>query len=321
MEYLKTQTAANDYVEMLFKATNGLKQSIDKDLLHEMWTDKLQDKGVVTEAVNEDDVLPAKIIGDITNNLRENVVLSKFTITKNVQAGQIFFDQTTEGAWGHKTLADKKEQTAVLAPRAFFPKAIYKLQALDHMTYLSGGALVAYILKELADHVAQAIAQEILVGGIKNEDGTDFTAIYPIMTDDLATQVAAQDIFSGVIDGIAAVDGDSSKRFIFINPSDYATLLKAGDNLAIALLTGTVNIGATFVPTDIIPAAAKGVSKFLVVNTSDFLLGMMGSGMETLTDFEIRKNGQVIESRAYVAGSLTKANAAAVVTVGTPSGE
>lgn len=316
MAYLQTMQAVKDYSDTL-SAAGFTTQSFDANYFKDLWHDKVAEmEPEMAQAVNENDVLPEKIVDKIEANVRQSIVLSKFTPTYNVTAGKIFIDNSTDTALGHVKLATKTEQTGILTPRPFLPESIYKLQSLDYMTYLHGGALVQWVLEELPKHVVRTMEIAILVGGIKNEDGSDFTAIYPIMNDTLTKAISATDIFSGLIDGIAAVDGDSSNKFVFINPADYATLLKTGDNLAIALLIGTVNLGATIVPTDIIPANAAKPT-FLVVNTDQFVLGMMGSGIQTLSQFVIGKNGQTLESAVWVAGSLNKANAAAKVTVTT----
>lgn len=310
MEYLQSNKAVRDYVDILQQA------NYDNELVQSLWADKLTENGI-TQDVNENDILPEKIVGKIQANVRDSVVLSKFNLTFNIEAGQLVIDKSVDTAKGHKKLANKSVQTGALVKRTILPEAIYKLQQLDHMTFLKGGALVTWVLEELPKHVVRVLEQAILVGGVKNTDDTPFTAVYPILTDELATQVAADSIFNGIIDGVSAVDGDSSNRYIFINPSDYATLLKAGDALSVAILTGNVNLGATIVPTDIVAKADN--PKFMVVNTDNYLVGFAGSGVETLSAFAIMNNAQVVESRAYVAGSLTKQGGASIVTVTLPT--
>ena len=316
--YLDSTLAARDYARIIAQSTNNLRSTPNLKIISEMWKQNLEARGVaITEAVNEEDILPTKILGDIEVNLRENTVLSHFNFTFNAQSGTIWIDKSTDTALGHKRLAQKTEQTAVLSPRSFTPLAIYKLQALDHMTFLKGGALVDFIIRELTAHVSDVLVQAILFGGVKNEDGTDFTPVYPISGDELTKKISASTTFAGLIDGIAAVDGDSSNKIVVMSPATYAGLLQSGDTLALALMNGTANIGAQIVVSSKVPAAVDGKDKFLVINTANYFIGFAGSGIETLSAFEIRSNGQVIETRAYVGGTLMKANSAAEVTVTT----
>lgn len=312
MDYLKSEQAVKDYAQTLQSA------KFNKDLFKSMWEENLQTHNaldVTTQDVNENDILPEKILANIQSNVNDSVVLSHFNPVFNIEAGTVVIDNSTDTALGHKKLATKKLQNGILAKRTITPEAIYKLQRLDHMTFLKGGALVAWLLDELPKHVVRRLEQALLVGGVTNEDGSSFDAIMPVVGDSLQTKVSATDIFSGIIDGIAAVNGDSADKFVFINPNDYASLLKSKDNLSLALLMGTVNLGATLVPTDLIPAGASGKSEFVVVNTSNYLLGFSGTGIETLSDFEIKENAQYVESRVYCAGTIMSANSIALVDV------
>lgn len=310
MDYLKTNRAVKDYCEALIQSKQ------DKSLFHEMWGDKLADNGVdvTTQDIDENDFLPYNILEPVKDNVRDSVVLSQFNITYNIQSGMLVVDGSDSSSFGHKKLATKKLLDPTMTKRAIIPEALYVLKPFDHMTYLKGGALIQWALTAFPRRVVNQLERAIIAGGIKNEDSTDYTAIYPLMGDSLATQVAATDIFSGIIDGIAAIDGEN--KVVFMNASDYASLLNARDPMSVALVSNqALNLGAKIVPTNLVPAAVGNVSKFVVVNTPDYFLGFAGTGIETLTDFAIKENAQYIESRAYAAGSITRQNSLAEVTV------
>jgi hypothetical protein len=302
MDYLKTSGAKKAFIECL-SMSHG-----DSSLLKEMWDEKLKEKKVITQDLDADELLPVNLIGDIQTNLRNSVVLSNFKFTYNVNDGILPIDTSSDSAWGHKKLATKKIQHATFEKRPINTDAIYKLQNIDQMTFLKGGPLIDYILRELPAHVIAKLEQAILVGGVVNEDGTPFDAVYPLLTDKYSTPVAANSVFEGIIRGIAAVDG--ANKVLFISAQDYSDLLSLRDDMAISILNNTVNFGAKIVPTNLLPAG-----QMIVVNTTDYLVGFAGKGLETLSAFEIKENAQYIESRAYVAGSIMKSNAAAVVTV------
>ena len=219
-------------------------------------------------------------------------------------------NENADGAWGHKINVEKKVQTLALESRDIFPKAIYKLQRLDHMTYLKGGALVSYVLEELPKYVLQRISQAILVGGVKNEDSTAFTAIRPIIGDTLATKTTLAKNYDGqalkerLITDIASLDADNPT--VFISPNAWAKLALTGDAWSVAMFTGNLDLGGKLVRTNRLPEK----NPIVIVDTDSYLIGFSGSGIETLSSFVINTNSQVIESRAYVAGSLKAPNKA-----------
>ena len=161
----------------------------------------------------------------------------------------------------------------------------------------------------------QRISQAILVGGVKNEDGTDFNAIRPIIGDELAikTELAAdydgQALKERLIEDIASLDADNPT--VFISPAAWAKLALTGDAWSVAMFTGNLDLGGKLVRTTRLPET----NPIVIVDTASYLIGFSGSGIETLSDFVINTNSQVIESRAYVAGSLKAPNKAIYVEV------
>lgn len=312
-DFLDTNTAVQKYAELAVQAKG------DKRRMMNQWKDILSDHGVtITEDINEDDILPKKIIGSIQDAIRSNSVFSQFHPVYNIEPGELVMEkqENTTGALGHKTNAAKTLQQTELVSRNIFPKAIYKLQRLDHMTFLKGGALVQWVLSELPRYVVNRVAQAILVGGVKNEDGTKFDAVYPIIGDELAveTQLKAaytgDDLKTALLTDVASVDSDNVT--VFLSPKAWAELALAGDAWSVGMLTGNgLNLGGKLVKTFFL----DDTHPYVVVDTNSYLIGFAGSGVETLSDFAITTNSEYIESRAYVAGSLMKAGIARYATV------
>ena len=314
-DFLDTNTAVQKYAELALQAKG------DKSRMMNQWKDVLSDHGVtITEDINEDDILPKRIIGAIQDAIRSNSVFSQFHPVYNIQPGELVMEKTenADGAWGHKANAEKKLQQTALVSRNIFPKAIYKLQRLDHMTYLKGGALVQWVLGELPRYVVNRVSQAILVGGVVNEDGTKFDAIYPIVGDELAkeTQLKAnwtgEDLKTALLTDVASIDSDNVT--VFLSPKAWTALALAGDAWSVGMLTGNgLNLGGKLVKTFFLDDSHP----YVMLDTNSYLVGFAGSGVETLSDFAITTNSEYIESRAYTAGSLMRAGIARYATVQT----
>lgn len=313
--YLDSSKAARDYTALAMKFGGNVGK------FNSAWKQALTDNApdVAEQAVNENDVLPTKLVADIQTAIDKDPVFSKFNIVFGVEAGSIWIEPENKvGAQGHKKLANKTEQDTKLEQRVLIPEAIYKLQRLDHMTYLKGGALLRWVMQELPLYVISRIAQAILVGGVKNTDGSAFTAIKPIVGDTLSQTHKLSKTRSGnelllaILGDVAKVRGKN--RVIFISSEVYPELIASGDAFAVAFLTGAVSLGAEggVVSTDLLN---PDVNPYVIVDVNSYLLGFAGQGIETLTDFQIMSNSQAIESRAYVMGSLTRDKAALVATV------
>lgn len=321
MSYLESNKAVEDFATLAFKAKGSGKKFKDA------WLENLDYKGVITQDVNEDDIVPLKIIGSIETAVKDDKVFNKFKPVFNIDAGSLVIEKTENdvGALGHTSLANKTVQHTVLEERAILPKAIYKLQQLDHMTFLKGGALVQWVLAELPKYVLQRISQAILRGGVKNEDGSDYKAIFPINGDELAYSSQLPNAYDGaalkeqLIQDIAKVD--SASPVVFISPEAWAKLALSGDAWSVAMFTGNLDLGGELVRTPILSASGTLAEiPYIVVDTSSYLIGFSGSGIETLSDFEIRTNSEIIESRAYVAGSLMAPNRAVYTSVAAAAG-
>lgn len=312
--FLDSQSAVEQYAKLALQAKG------DKRRMMNQWMDIVSDHGIeITEDINEDDILPKKIIGSIEDAIKSNSVFSQFHPTYNIEPGELVMEKTenADGAWGHKTNATKKIQQTNLVSRDIFPKAIYKLQRLDHMTFLKGGALVQWVMSELPRYVLNRVSQGILTGGVTNEDGTPFTAITPIVGDELAVETklsaswTADDLKHALLTDIASIDSDNVT--VFVSPKAWAELALAGDAWSVGMLTGNgLNLGGKIIKTFFLDEKHP----YVIVDTNSYLVGFSGSGVETLSDFAITSNSEYIESRAYVAGSLMRAGIARYATTG-----
>lgn len=310
--FLNTSKAVEMY------ATLAAKYNGDVAKFSNQWKDILEQHGeVITEDVNEEDILPKKIVDKIHDAIQDNKVFAEFHPIFNAEVGEVPIEQTdnTSTQSGHKRNANKLEQQVNLTSRMIFPKAIYKLMKLDHMTYLKGGALVEWVLSELPRRVVNLVARAILKGGITNEDGTPFTAVKPIIGDELATKTTlasgytAADLQKAVLTDVAKLNGEAPT--IFMSPSAWATLALAGDAWSVAMLSDALNLGGKIVRTPLL----DDTNPYVVVDTRGYVLAFAGSGVETLADFIITSNSEAIESRAYVAGALATPQAAAYAVV------
>lgn len=303
--YLKSRKAVQDYTELV------LQHGGQSEAFKEAWEDQL-----LSEDVNEKDVVPMPILDAINVAVKEDKVFKHFKPVFNVQGGKLVIDTThnAQGALGHTRNAQKKIQQHTLQTREILPDAIYKLQRLDHMTFLKGGALVDWVLRELPAYVLERLSQAILVGGVVNEDGSQFTAVKPIVgdaftqTSQLQAGADAVAMFNQLITDSALVSGNVT---IFIANSFWAKIATSGTQVALAFLMGQIDLGGVMEKVD---DNVLGGANYIIVDTNSYLVGFAGSGIETLSAFEITSNSQYVESRAYVAGTLTKPNSALVNT-------
>lgn len=307
--YLNSKTAVSNYTELL----SQFKSAQNEDFI-DAWHETLNSHGVETLDVNEDDLAPYKLVSEIEANVKNDKVFSQFTPVTNVESGMIPIDKSTDTAWGHIKLATKKVQNGILDKRPFNPEAIYKLQKIDHMTFLKGGNIVKWIMDELPKHVIKELSKAILVGGVKNEDNSAFTAVSPIVGDDLTATVELADnkantIVAGIYQTLAEMD--AVKPVVFIKPSALGNIVSQSLNAGGRLNDFNDQIPATIVPTSILEELPDD-EPFIIVDADAYLLGFAGNGLETLSDLEINTNSEYIESRVYVAGSLRKLGGAVV---------
>lgn len=272
-----------------------------------------EDNGVIITQAAPDDLPTSKLAADVLVSLENQPVVDQFTPVLDVNPGEIAIDKTDDEANGHKANADKEITPEDLETRIFFPKAIYKLTRLDHMTYLTQATVVKYAVDRASKKVADALAQAILVGGLKNEDGSDYDAVRPIVGDSLATAVTVENdpvkIAAAMTRDVEDVKGD--KPVVFMASDVYKTVMAAAlTNIALLQIMGKDS------PYNIIPTKVlNGKAAYVVIDPKSYQLGFQSKGIETLTDFVITQNSQYLEARLYTAGTLALKGGAIVATV------
>lgn len=271
-----------------------------------------EDNAIKTQAV-PDDLATSKLAADIITTMENQSVVNEFNPSLNVEPGEIGIDTTEDEANGHKANADKTIVQEAVETRLFFPKALYKLTRLDHKTYLTQQTIVKYAVNRASAKVADGLAQAILVGGLKNEDGTDYDAIRPIVGDTLATAVEVEDDPVQIAAAMTRdfIDAPGENKVIFMASDVYKQLTAAAlTNIALLQVLSDTSI-YKIVPTKVL----NGKAAYVVLDTANYELGFAGRGIETITDFVITRNSQYLEARLYAAGTLGLKGGAIVATV------
>ena len=263
-----------------------------------------------------EDLPTSKLADDVITTMEHSKVVNVFTPSLDVNPGEIAIDDNTDVANGHKANADKDIDDPTTETRLFFPKAIYKLTRLDHKTYLTQEQIVKFAVDRSSKAVIDGLAQAILVGGLKNEDGTTFDAVQPIVGDALATtsEIATGDaiaVASQMVKDFEDCPGEN--KVIFIASDTYKTIMaEALSNVAL-LQVVSADSPYTIIPTKLL----NGKASYVILDPANYALGFQSKGVETLTDFVITQNSQYIEARLYVAGTLAVKGAAIVANVKT----
>lgn len=271
-----------------------------------------EDNNIVTQQA-PDDLPTSKLAADIITTMENQSVVNEFNPSLNVEPGEIGIDTTDDEATGHKANADKAITPEAVETRMFFPKALYKLTRLDHKTYLTQQTIVKYAVNRASAKVADGLAQAILVGGLKNEDGTDYDAIKPIVGDTLATAVEVENDPVQIAAAMTRdfIDAPGENKVIFMASDVYKQLTAAAlTNIALLQVLSDTSI-YEIVPTKVL----NGHAAYVVLDTANYELGFAGRGVETITDFVITQNSQYLEARLYAAGTLALKGGAIVATV------
>ena len=246
MAYLNTKKSVGDYLKIMAESSYNNEEFLVN------WKTYL--KSIKQAVTNEDKIVPTKIVTAIKSAIDEDIVLQQFHPVYGISAGQIIIDISTDTAQGHSRLADKTEQKGDLYSRTLIPEAIYKMQSVDHMTYLSGGAYIDWVLTELPKNVVSQLVKQILVGGVKNEDGTDFTGIIPISEDSITIKEeeyyqTIEQAFDYFVEASTAIDGTFEDKVLFLNPKDFADITAQMTKQQLAIFLSPATLGARIVTT------------------------------------------------------------------------
>lgn len=251
-------------------------------------------------------------------------------VTKTGLAYEMVAIPTSEdGGNGHKNGQKKVEENITGTTRVFVPADIYKLMKLDHsMVKINGGisssAIVKYVLGELPRKLVETIDQGILVGGIKNEDNTDFTALNPIITDITTTGSIYGSVYTAAAgDNLRATLSKAAARV----RSGYSRYLIAPADLVVDIENATTSGGQLLFPNGINKENPNlsGIKRILTPLwlTKELLGGLDAvivdlpayhtvgdTSPENFSDYDIDYNKYVWEAVSCIGGGLANKNAA-----------
>lgn len=297
--------------ERITDTKRGQLQKFVKQALNS--SDSLMESGTITLGLEDGEINTKNISAGVLTKLQNQKVLTEFSPIINVQPGEIAIDTSTDSAVGHLINQDKTEANASITTRIFYPKALYVLDKLDRMTFLQAGPLLEFAINRASKKVADGLAQAVLVGGLKNEDGSDYDAIRPILTDDLAKKVTVENDPIKIAASMTrdVEDLNAEAPVVFMASNVYKALMAAAlENIALLQIMGK-DSPYTIIPTPLLDDKAL----YIVCDpVNNYVLGFQTAGMETLTDFVITKNSQYLEAVIYAAGSLAVQGGAIVAT-------
>lgn len=277
-------------------------------------------------------IAPEAVVNAVASQLEDDNTLFSH-VNKTGLAFEMVAIPTEEGLGsGHKNGETKVEEEIKGITRVFTPADIYKLMKLDHsMVKLNGGlassAIVKYVLAELPRKLVETIDRAILVGGVKNEDGSDFTALNPILADIAdADSVYGQEYEPVVGDNLRQTVAKAANK---VTSSTDRTLVCTQDFFA-DLENATTEGGQLLFPNGIAKGDPRVNGLRRIVTplwlTEEDLNGAQAiivdlsayhtvgdTSPENFTDYDIDVNKYVWEAVACVGGGLATKNSAVAI--------
>lgn len=274
-------------------------------------------------------IAPEAVINAVASQLEDEDTLISHANKTGLAFEIVAIPTEEDGATGHKNGQTKVEENISGITRVFTPADIYKLMKLDHsMVKLNGGigssAIVRYVLRELPRKLVETIDKGILVGGIKNEDGSDFTALNAVKAD-----IADSKTVFGV--EYTAVAGDNARQTVSkaagkVTSSTDRTLICTPDYFT-DLENAATEGGQLLFPNGIAKGDPRinGIRRIItplwlteemlddyeaiIVDLSNYHL-VGDATPESFTDYDIDVNKYVWEAVACIGGGLANKNAA-----------
>ena len=273
-------------------------------------------------------IAPEAVINAVASQLEDEDTLISHANKTGLAFEIVAIPTEEDGATGHKNGETKVEENISGETRVFTPADIYKLMKLDHsMVKLNGGisssAIVRYVLRELPRKLIETIDKGILVGGIKNEDGSDFTALNAVIADIAGDGVygveytaAAGDNARQTVSKAAGKVTSSTDRTLICTPDYFTDLENAateGGQLLFpnGIAKGDPRInGIRRIITPLwLTDEMLGDYKAVIVDLSNYHL-VGDTTPESFTDYDIDVNKYVWEAVACIGGGLANKNAA-----------
>ena len=274
-------------------------------------------------------IAPEAVINAVASQLEDEDTLISHANKTGLAFEIVAIPTEEDGAMGHKNGQTKVEENISGETRVFTPADIYKLMKLDHsMVKLNGGisssAIVRYVLRELPRKLIETIDKGILVGGIKNEDGSDFTALNAVVADiadssaiyGIEYQAVAGDNVRQTVSKAANKVTSSTDRSLVCTPDFFTDLensTTAGGQLLFpnGIAKGDPRInGIRRIITPLwLTDEMLGDYDAVVVDFSNYHL-VGDTSPESFTDYDIDVNKYVWEAVACIGGGLANKNAA-----------
>lgn len=274
-------------------------------------------------------IAPEALIKAVESQISDQDSIFAHVNKTNLAYEMVAIPTEEDGAVGHVNGQKKKEENIKGVTRVFTPADVYKLMKLDHsMVKLNGGitssAIVKYVLGELPRKLVETIDKAILVGGIKNEDDTDFTALIPILTDITTADSIYGSVYTAAAgDNMRAVINKASSRV----RSGYNRYLITTSDFLTDLENATAGNGQLIFPNSINKESPNlnGIKRILTPLwlTQEMLGDLVAiivdlpayhtvgdTSPENFSDYDIDYNKYVWEAVACIGGGLANRNAA-----------
>ena len=249
--------------------------------------------------------------------------------------------------------ADKTSQANKIVGRLIAARLLYKyIEVPAELIFaygngqLSGGELLKYVVAELPMNVMAAMEQSLLVGGVKNDDGTNFAGAYSIQADaenaaidtaSVYTRAAAETMFDAARNAsnnvLPQMGGVANSRTLVISKPALTELVNsANDFVKAGLIAGgeaaikqALNVDRIVYPTwlqsykfntsaDVNPNIDEYVKKydFAIIDGNGGQVIGAPANTSTSEPLYIRKNAGLFENYTMFGFGL-KASASAVL--------
>lgn len=301
-------------------------------------------------------LVPEVIIKQVSELLQsKNNILSHINMMNGVDSfTAASYVNSTSYAKGRARGAtgQKAAQTASIKTRVFVAQSLFKYVALpadlvDNNGGSAGSAIVKWVTRELPAKVIRAAEEALLIGGVLNDDGTDYSALNSVVGDVTAvnsaygtvyTPAAGEKLITSLANHVTDVDlldtnPEGTGIYLVLSRQKARELLNSvslgnGDypaNLSVSLdsIAGYLGIDGIIELPWLRPASVESgqnpeIATYLdayqamLVNLSAYT-GVGELTPESLSQYFLRANTYDFESKLRVGGGLASPRAAVLV--------
>lgn len=287
----------------------------------------------------------------------DNNIIGHLTFKNVRQYDASGYKKSSSAAKGRAKLsvAEKKDTDMVIVPRTITSASLYKFARLnsDYVEDTGGmtnSAFIDELLDDLPTSVILGIEQGVLVGGVKNDDGTAFTKLTAIQADaensdvpyaSVATRAAGTTLLKALSNAMPTVrrvrNKDSqNNRYLLISEEKYRAMLDEaviGNASVPPVFTNSMDAIASYLGVDQVivvpwladdkyavhdanPNVAAYMAKYdaAVVNLGAYT-AIGDVSPQVLSEFHMQTNSQDFESKARIGGALTLPYSATLIPV------